>query len=164
MHKRPNIQQTVCRFTKRIWPGASNKTQMDTTLIRSKLADYNRKQLEKKKLDMEIKTLRDEIETGCFGTQSPDKEGTEKTVIAGCIIKRTCKLTRTLTKDPLELEQALQMLSNDKAREELIKTSFDLSVAAYRKLSESDRAIIDSILTIKLGAPTVTVEGDFSEL
>ena len=37
-----------------------------------------------------------------------------------------------------------------------------LDVKTYKALSSEDRAIIDSIITIKQKAPTLTVEGDFS--
>lgn len=136
---------------------------MDTDTIRGYLKQYNEADANAKAWQKKKNELRDMISEGCFGAQTPDKEGTEKVEIAGCIVKRACKLTRSLTKDEDELRLAMQNLEGSVAKERLIKWSPDMSVAEYRKLSAHDKAVIDSVLTVKLGAPTLTIEGDFSE-
>ena len=134
---------------------------MNIEQIKRELKEYNRLQLEIKRLTAQLKDKKAAIEKGCFAQQTPDAEGTEKVEVAGCIVKRVCKLTRTLTKDSEELEQAIGQLSGT-ARERLVTFKPSLSVSEYRRLSAADKATIDSVLTVKLAAPTISIEGDFS--
>lgn len=135
---------------------------MNEEQIRLELKDYNSLIIQQKQIAEAVKIKKQAIQEGCFGMQAPDQEGTEKIQIAGCEVKRVCRLTRSLTKDADELEQAIQSLTDATAKERLVTWKPSLSVAEYKRLNAEDKAIIDGVLTVKLGSPSLTIEGDFS--
>jgi len=130
--------------------------------IKDELSEYNLLLSQQKFINDKVKKAKQKIITNCFADQTPDTEGVEKVEIANCIIKRTCKLNRTLTKDQDEIERVIQGLESVVAKERLISFKPALSLAEYRKLTPSDKRLVDEILEVKLAAPTVTIEGDFS--
>ena len=128
--------------------------------IKNKLDEYHRLTIAKKKIDKSIKEIKAEIIENCFTPQTADTEGTETVEIAGCVIKRVSRLTRTLTNDNNKLQAAIRDLaglSND-----VIKWKPSLAVGAYKKMDSKHKHIVDEILTVKIAEPTLTVEGDFS--
>ncbi len=83
------------------------------------------------------------------------KEGTNVCDIQdGWALKATLPYTRTL--EQAKAEQALKDLKKNKMGY-LLKIKYELSVSDYKKLEHDDvaKAIIDSILTTKPGAPSL---------
>lgn len=102
------------------------------------------------KLQAEERALREGLFKGSF----PDPvEGTNKLELPdGRILKAVHKLYRTVD------EKALATITLTKAqREKLFRTKHELKVSAYKSLDKGTRKLVDSVLTIKPGLPTLEV-------
>ena len=130
--------------------------------IKSKLKQYSFLVKKQKELKKEVDALKGEILTGCFNKQSPDTEGTQKVELGDVIVKAAFKLSRKVVAKPEEHEQIFTTLGSN-IYDRLFKQSFSLSVTEYKRLTNEERAFVDNFLEIKLAAPTLSVEGDFSE-
>lgn len=93
-------------------------------------------------------------------------EGTHKTVAGGYTLKATLKMSRTIDESQLAIARAEYDLLNDKPVlfDELIKTKYELSVSAYRKLGVDDldhinraKKAIDRMIVAKPASPTLEV-------
>jgi hypothetical protein len=71
----------------------------------------------------------------------------------GWNLKATLPYTRSL--DQAKVEETLKLLKKAKAPITLIKTKYELSVTDYKKLDDTVRGIVDTIITTKPGTPAM---------
>lgn len=107
----------------------------------------------KKDKDREM-VLRKKIFNGCF--PAPE-EGTNTTeIFAGWNLKATHKIDRK-PKEELLKTFAEELKAAELPLSDLIKMKPELSVTAYKKLSDEQRKIFDKVLEIKPGAPSIEI-------
>lgn len=105
-----------------------------------------------KKLQAEERALREGIFNGTF----PDpEEGTNKVELPdGRILKGTYNIRRKLT----DIDDFKKLQLSDELNDQLIRVKHDLVLGAYRRLDSDTRKKVDSVLEIKPGLPTLSVE------
>ena len=127
--------------------------------IQDKLKQFQFLTTKQKELKLSIATLKNEIIEGCFKAQSPDHEGTEKIEVAGGIVKAVFKLTRkVIFENPKDDLAFLYAQLGGNIMDRLIKTSYSISVAEYKRLSQKEREVFDNYVESKQASPSLEVE------
>lgn len=118
--------------------------------MKEKIAEWTQIKHWLEKAKAQEMTLRQEIAAGLFPKEANGAfaEGTQKIEAEGFKAKLTAKMNRTI----LEEVEAATLAELGAEGMDLIRRKPELSVSAYKKLSDEKRAIADKMLLVKPGA------------